>query len=195
MENNQNMSALPEKEEIQNELKRERNKTRYRRIIKNSIYALLVIAAVAVLVATFIFPVLQISGTSMQPTLNNGEIVVVLKTDDLDRGDLCAFNYSNKVLIKRVIGLPGDEITMDQNGTVYVNGQALDEPYLLSKSYGECDIQFPFVVPQEEYFVMGDQRETSIDSRNTVIGTVAKDQIVGELFLKLWPLSDFSFID
>ncbi|MBQ2729618.1 MAG: signal peptidase I [Clostridia bacterium] len=190
-----NDKGLPSAGIIKSELKRERNRIRYRRILKNTIYALVIVAAVAVLIATLVLPVLQISGTSMEPTLNNGEIVVLVKTSKLQRGDLCGFSYSNKILIKRVIGLPGDTIVIDGEGNVAVNGEVLDEPYISEKGLGECDIEFPFTVPENEYFLMGDHRITSIDSRSSVIGCVAQDQIVGKLFLKVWPLSKFSLID
>jgi len=192
---NKNTVTAPSSGEIQTELKRERNKRRYRRILKNTLYTLIIVAAVAVLIATLILPVLQISGTSMEPTLNNGEIVVLFKTSNLDRGDLCGFSYSNKILIKRVIGLPGDIISIDASGNVFVNGEMIDEPYITEKSFGESDIEYPLTVPEGEYFLMGDQRTTSIDSRNTVIGCVKKDQIIGKIFLRVWPLKDFSTID
>lgn len=186
--------TLPKAELIRSELKRERNKIRYRRVIKNAIYALIIVAAVAALIATLVLPVLQISGESMEPTLNNGEIVVLVKTTKLDRGDLCGFSYNNKILIKRVIGLPGEVINIDAEGTVYVDGEALDEPYLTGKALGECDIEFPFTVPENEYFLMGDHRESSIDSRSTVIGCIKLEQIVGKIFWKIWPLSEFKFM-
>ncbi len=187
--------ALPSAQLVQNELKRERNRMRYRRILKNTLYALVTVAAVAVLIATLVLPVLQISGTSMEPTLNNGEIVVLIKTDKLRRGDLCGFSYSNKILIKRVIGLPGDVIEIDGEGTVCVNGQVLAEPYVREAGLGECDIEFPYTVPEESYFLMGDHRSTSIDSRSTVIGCVEREQVVGKLFLKIWPLNKISLLN
>ena len=188
------MSKFPTVEMIQKELKFERNKMRFRIIIKNAIYSLIVVAAIAALIATLVLPVLQIAGSSMTPTLNSGEIVVLLKTDNLDRGGLCGFSYSNKILIKRVIGVPGDIISIDQEGTVYLNGSILDEPYISEKALGECDIEFPYIVPQESYFLMGDHRETSIDSRSSLIGSINNDQIVGKIFLRVWPLSELSFI-
>jgi len=194
MKNNKN-KQFPTASEISSELKYERNRIRFRRIIKSSIYALILVAAIAVLIATLVLPVLQISGTSMEPTLNNGEIVVLFKTTKLERGDLCGFSYSNKILIKRVIGLPGDSIYIEEDGTVYVNNEKLDEPYITEKGLGECDIEFPYEVPENEYFLMGDHRTTSIDSRSTVIGCIPQDQIVGKIFLKVWPLSDISLID
>lgn len=189
----QNNTSLPSAKLIAAELKRERNRRRFRQIIKNAVYALIVVAAVAVLITTLILPVLQIAGTSMEPTLNNGEIVVLIKTDKLQRGDLCGFSYSNKILIKRVIGLPGDVIIIDPQGGVWINGELLEEPYISEPGLGECDIEFPYTVPEEAYFLMGDHRLTSIDSRSTVIGCIPKDQIIGKLFFKIWPLEKFEF--
>lgn len=189
----QNNTSLPSAKLIAAELKRERNRRRFRQIIKNAVYALIVVAAVAVLITTLILPVLQIAGTSMEPTLNNGEIVVLIKTDKLQRGDLCGFSYSNKILIKRVIGLPGDVIIIDPQGGVWINGELLEEPYISEPGLGECDIEFPYTVPEEAYFLMGDHRLTSIDSRSTVIGCIPKDQIIGKLFFKIWPLDKFEF--
>lgn len=189
-----NSTNLPNVKIIETELKRERNKIKFRKIIKNTIYSLIVVAAIAALIATLVLPVLQISGTSMEPTLNNSEIVILLKSNNLKRGDLCAFSYSNKILIKRVIGLGGDVIVIDDDGNVFVNDTLLDEPYIDEKALGECDIDFPFTVPENEYFLMGDQRLTSVDSRSTVIGCINGEQIVGKLFLKIWPLSELSIL-
>ena len=186
---------LPSSEEIQRELKRERKQIRFRRIITNTLHTLIVVAAVAVLITSLILPVLQISGTSMEPTLSNGDIVVLLKTSSLERGDLCGFSYSNKILIKRVIALPGDILVIDKDGNVFLNGEMLDEPYITEKGLGECDIEFPFTVPENTYFLMGDHRSTSVDSRSSVIGCIAHEQMVGKLFLKVWPLENFSLID
>lgn len=151
-------------------------------------------AAVAALIATLVLPVLQIAGTSMEPGLQDGDIVLLVKKKDLKTGDLCAFYYSNKILIKRVIGVPGDYIWIESDGTVVLNGEPLDEPYISEKVLGECDVEFPYQVPENSYFVMGDKRETSIDSRSSVIGCVAEDQLIGRLICKLWPLSEFSFL-
>jgi len=186
---------FPSSEQIQAELKREKHKLRYQKVIRSTIRVLVVVAAVAVLVATLLMPVLQISGTSMEPTLKNKDIVILIKTDKMERGDLCGFAYSNKILIKRVIGLPGDVIDIAHDGTVYVNGQALDEPYVTDKGRGECDVELPYLVPEEKYFLMGDHRKTSIDSRSTVIGCVSEEQIVGKLFIRIWPLSHFKFLN
>ena len=185
---------LPELDSLQGELKNELYKRRFRRLLRSTANALIVVAAVAALVATLVLPVLQIAGTSMEPTLNDGDIVVLMKTDHLKTTDLCAFYYSNKILIKRVIGLPGDYIWIENDGTVFLNGIALDEPYLTEKALGECDVEFPYQVPENCYFMMGDQRETSIDSRSTVIGCVTEDQLVGKLICKVWPISEFDWM-
>ena len=193
MQKNDNYT-LPSSEQLRTELKRERNRIRYRRLLKNTINTIIVVAAIAVLVATLVLPVLQISGTSMSPTLENGQIVVLIKTTRMDYGDLCAFSYSNKILIKRVIGLPGDVIFMLDDGTVLVNGVEIEEPYLSDKAFGECDIEFPYTVPQESYFLMGDHRSTSIDSRNTIIGPVSNEQLIGKLLIRIWPLGDIRLL-
>jgi len=186
--------ALPSVEAVKAEIKREKIKQLYKKLLKSTVYALIVVTAIAVLIATLILPVVQITGTSMEPGLCEGDIVVLVKSKHMQRGDLCAFYYSNKVLIKRVIGLPGDYIEMDAQGNIFVNGEVLEEPYLTQKAFGECDIEFPYQVPESQYFVLGDQRETSIDSRSTVIGCVPYDQMVGKLILKVWPFKDISLI-
>ena len=186
---------LPPVDALQKELKRERYKRRFRKLLKSTVNALIVVAAVAALVATLILPVLQIAGTSMEPNLNDGDIVLLVKKKNLQTGDLCAFYYSNKILIKRVIATPGDYIWIESDGTVFLNGNPLDEPYISEKALGECDVEFPYQVPENCYFVMGDKRETSIDSRSSVIGCIPEDQIVGKIFCKFWPLSEFEFID
>lgn len=184
----------PSVDVLQKELKRERYKRRFRKLLRSTVNALIVVAAIAALIATLVLPVLQIAGTSMEPTLNDGNIVLLVKTSNLHTGDLCAFYYSNKILIKRVIGTPGDYIWIESDGTVVLNGEPLDEPYISQKALGECDVEFPYQVPENNYFVLGDQRETSIDSRSSVIGCVPEDQLIGRIFCKVWPLSDFEFI-
>lgn len=129
----------------------------------------------------------------MEPTLTNGDIVLLTKSIKFDRGELCGFTWNNKLLIKRVIGLPGDWIEIASDGTVYVNGEVLDEPYVQNLALGECDLEFPYQVPPEQYFVMGDMRESSIDSRNTLIGCISKDQIVGKVFFRIWPFATMEF--
>ena len=186
---------LPPVDALQKEFKRERYKRRFRKLLRSTVNALIVVAAVAALVATLVLPVLQIAGTSMEPNLNDGDIVLLVKKKNLETGDLCAFYYSNKILIKRVIATPGDYIWIESDGTVFLNGNPLDEPYISEKALGECDVEFPYQVPENCYFVMGDKRETSIDSRSSVIGCIPEDQIVGKIFCKFWPLSEFEFID
>lgn len=185
---------IPNLEELEKELRRERYNRRFRRILKRTVDALIVVAAVAAIIATLVFPVLQIAGTSMEPNLNDGDIVLLAKTDKLEQGDLCAFYYSNKILIKRVIATPGDYLWIESDGTVFVNGLELDEPYLREKALGECDIEFPYQIPENAFFMMGDQRETSIDSRSSVIGCVSVDQTVGKILCKLWPLSELEWL-
>ena len=172
------------------EVKAERDRLAYLRVLRSTVYALLVVAAVAVLLATLFLPVLQVSGDSMNPTLQDKDIILLVKTGDMKTGDLCGFYWQNKLLLKRVIGLPGDVITL----VVTVNGQTLDEPYVDELALGECDIKFPYQVPENRYFVLGDHRATSIDSRSSVIGSVEKSQIVGKVFLRVWPLSSFSLM-
>ena len=182
---------LPAVELLQKEMKRERYKRRFRKLLKSTVNALIVVAAVAALVATLVLPVLQIAGTSMEPSLKDGDIVLLVKTDRMKTGDMCAFYYSNKILIKRVIATPGDYIWIENDGTVFLNGEPLDEPYLTEKALGECDVEFPYQVPENCYFVMGDHRETSIDSRSSAIGCVSKDQLIGKILCRFWPLPDF----
>ena len=179
--------SLPSKTQVEKERKRYRRQKAYNKALRGTVYVLTIVAAVAVLIATLVLPVLQIEGTSMEPTLSNGDIVLLAKTPRFSRGDLCGFTWNNKLLIKRVIGLPGDWIEIDTSGNIYLNGEKLDEPYVQMKALGECDLEFPFQVPQEQYFVVGDMRESSIDSRNSLIGCVTKDQIVGKAFLRVWP--------
>ena len=185
--------SLPTKKQVETERKRYRRQKAYNKALSGTVYVLTIVAAVAVLIATLVLPVLQIEGTSMEPTLHNGDIVLLMKTNRFDRGDLCGFTWNNKLLIKRVIGVPGDWIEIDTDGNVYLNGEKLDEPYIEQKALGECDLEFPYQVPQEQYFVIGDMRESSIDSRNTVIGCIPKDQIVGKVFFRVWPFSRLRF--
>lgn len=185
---------LPKIDALKCELRRERYKCRFRRVLRKTVDALIVVAAVAAIIATLLLPVLQITGTSMEPTLNDGDIVVLAKTDKLETGDLCAFYYSNKILIKRVIATPGDYLWLEPDGTVFLNGVELEEPYLTEKALGECDISFPYQVPENAYFMMGDQRETSIDSRSSVIGCIATDHLIGKILFKFWPVSEFEWL-
>lgn len=187
--------SLPTIEQVERERKRYRRQKAYNKALGGTVYVLTIVAAVAVLIATLVLPVLQIEGTSMEPTLKNGDIVLLTNTTNFDREELCAFAWNNKLLIKRVIGIPGDWIEIDTDGTVYLNGEQLEEPYVEQIALGECDLEFPYQVPQEQYFVLGDMRESSIDSRNTIIGSIEKDQIVGKVFLRVWPFDSLGFIN
>ena len=183
-------------QELEDELKHERYKKRFQFSLKNTIYSLITVAAMAVLVAVFIMPVLQIYGQSMTPTLSEGNIVLSLKGSKFETGDIVAFYYNNKILVKRVIARSGEWVDIDNRGNVFVNGTQLDEPYITDKSIGdECDIIFPYQVPESRVFVMGDHRSVSLDSRNTAIGCVAEEVIVGKIVFKVWPLNDFGPIN
>ena len=173
---------------IEKELNRVQYKERYGKTLRSTIYALITVAAIAVLVATLALPVLQIYGSSMTPSLEDGEIVVSLKTADFEKKDIVAFYYNNKILVKRVIATAGEWVELDKDGNLYVNGESIEEPYIKDKALGECDIEMPYQVPEGRIFVMGDHRAVSIDSRSSVVGCVAEEQVVGKLVFRLWPL-------
>ena len=185
--------AVPSLEEIQRERKRIRRGFYYRQSLRSTVSVLVVVAAVAVLIATLFLPILQISGDSMSPTLEHDEIVVLLKTKAFDRGDLIGFYYQGKILLKRVIALPEDEVVIDGDGNVYVNQCMLEEPYVTEKVLGDCDLDFPYKVPGTGYFVLGDRRSNSVDSRNSVVGAITREDIIGKVFVRVWPLSDINF--
>lgn len=179
----------PTVNQLETELAREKYRRRYGRVMRSTIYTLITVAAVAMLVATLWLPVLQIYGSSMTPTLDEGEIVVSLKGSDFRQGDIVAFYYNNKILVKRVIAGPGRWVNISEDGTVSVDGEPLNEPYLTEKAFGDCDIQLPYQVPDGRYFVMGDHRSTSVDSRHSAVGCVASEQIVGKIVFRVWPLN------
>ena len=193
MSNKSTNVPIPSLAEIQRERKRIRRASYYQQALRGTVSVLVVVAAVAVLIATLFLPILQISGDSMSPTLEHDDIVVLLKTKDFDRGDLIGFYYQGKILLKRVIALPEDVVVIDGEGNVYINAELLEEPYITSKGLGDCDLEFPYTVPGTGYFVMGDQRSNSVDSRNSVIGAIALEDIIGKVFLRVWPISKFGF--
>lgn len=184
-------TSLPTAEQLDMERRRLRYKRRYNRTLRSTVAILIVVAALAVLAATLWMPVLRVYGSSMAPTLHNGEILVSVKTKDFSSGDIIAFYHGNKLLIKRYIAGSADYVNIDESGDVSVNGTLLDEPYLAEKAYGEADIEFPYQVPDQRYFVMGDNRSVSIDSRSSIVGCIAGDQIVGKVVFRVWPLSAF----
>mgnify|MGYP003293718680 CR=1 FL=1 len=185
----------PTAEEVEKELQRVYYKERYGKTLRSTIYALITVAAIAVLTATLLLPVLQIHGTSMAPTVTDGELVISIKGSDYDKQDVVAFYYNNKILVKRVIANPGEWVDIDEYGNVTVNGEKLDEPYLMDKALGECDITLPYQVPEGRVFVMGDHRSVSVDSRSSTVGCVAEEQVVGKLAIRIWPLNKIGTIE
>lgn len=195
MRDKTNQTAAPRQAptaaQLEAELKRETYRRRYHGVLRSTVYILITVAAAAVLVATLILPVLRIYGQSMVPTMDDGDIVVSVKGGGLERGDIVAFWFNNKILVKRVIALAGEWVDIDEEGGVSINGEPLDEPYLTEKSLGECDITLPYQVPDGRVFVMGDHRSTSSDSRSSAVGCVSEEQIVGKLVFRVWPLDAF----
>lgn len=180
--------VIPSEEQVESELNRIRYRKRFIRTLLNTAAVLIVVAAAAVLVSTIFMPVIQVSGDSMSPTLNDGDVLVTLNTDSVTYGDLCCVSWQNKMLLKRVVGLAGDVISISGDGSVTVNGKLLDEPYVIEKSLGQCDIAFPYEVPADKIFILGDNRMLSVDSRNSDIGSIGAEQIVGKVLFRIWPL-------
>ena len=187
--------VAPTTQQLESEIKRVRYKRKYRSVMKSTVYMLITVTAAAILVATLWLPVLQIYGNSMTPTMHNGDIVFSLKSSDFAQGDVVAFYYNNKILVKRVIAGPSDWVDIDSDGTTYVNGEVLNEPYITEKALGDTNIELPYQVPDGRIFVMGDHRSTSVDSRNTAVGCVAQEQMVGKIFFRIWPLARIGTIE
>ncbi len=188
------ITVRPTTEELEKELKRVRYNERYGRTIRSTIYILITVAAASILVATLVFPIFRIYGSSMSPTLEEGDIVASLRTGKFEHGDLVAFYYNNRLLVKRVIASGGEWVDIDQDGNVYVNNQMLDEPYVTDKTFDfdlQMNIEIPYQVPEGRIFVMGDHRSTSVDSRMKEIGCISDDLIAGKLILRIWPFGNF----
>ncbi len=184
----------PTLRQLQAELKRERYRITFWRTLRSTVYTLVTVSAFAILIAVLLLPVLQIYGRSMKSTLNGGDIVFSLKNAEPKVGDIVAFYYNNNILVKRAIASSGEWVDIDEEGNVYVNQQLVDEPYLDEKALGECNIEMPYQVPEGKIFVMGDNRAVSIDSRNTAVGCISEEQIVGKIVFRIWPLSRISVI-
>ena len=181
--------------QVQEELDRSRKRIQFASVVRSTIYILITVAAAAILIATLLLPVLRIYGSSMVPTLSEGEIVVSLKGSSFEQGDIVAFYYNNKILVKRVICGPGDWVNFKEDGTVLVNGNVIDEPYIQEPDIGICDIELPYQVPEGSFFVMGDLRATSVDSRSSSLGCVPRDQIVGRIIFRVWPLNELGTVE
>ena len=190
----ENKRELPKLEALEAELERERYRKRYANVLRSTAFSLVVVAALAVLIAVLLLPVLQISGTSMTDSLQDEDIVVALNSSGYETGDIIAFYYNNNILVKRVIAAAGDWVDIDKDGNVYVNDELLDEPYVTDKALGDCNITLPYQVPDGRCFVMGDHRATSIDSRNTAVGCVSNDMVIGKILIRVWPLEGFGIV-
>ncbi|MGN1113777.1 MAG: signal peptidase I [Oscillospiraceae bacterium] len=179
--------SIPSLEILKSEKKRLSRRKAFFKTLRNTVGPLIVVAAIAVLIATLIFPVLRVMGSSMAPTLDNDQIIICRKTGNFKKGDIIAFYYNNKILLKRVIATTGEKVDIAKDGTVIVDGEEIDEPYIKNKAYGKTNIKLPYQVPDEMVFVMGDNRDVSIDSRNTAVGCVSQEAILGKAVIRVWP--------
>ncbi len=186
---------IPTLDQLEKELRRERHRRTYRSTLRSTVSALVIVAAVAVLISMLWLPVLQVVGESMTPSLFEGEIIIAPKGARFSKGEVIAFYYNNKILIKRVIANAGEWVNIDQDGNVFINDTPLDEPYVSEKAFGDCNITLPYQVPDGKIFVMGDHRATSSDSRNTAVGCVSEEQIVGRVMLRVWPLNKIGMVE
>ena len=184
---------VPSSEEVQEEMQRIKSQGRFSQALKSTFGTVIVVAAIAVLVAAIFLPVLRITGTSMEPLFMPGDILVAYKTDNLKRGEICTFYYNNKLIVKRVIALGGDTVDISEDGLVSVNGNELNEPYVQKNTLGLCDLEFPFEVPLGQMFLLGDNRETSVDSRSGDFGCISVEEVLGRVFLRVWPFDSFRF--
>ncbi|MDD6098579.1 MAG: signal peptidase I [Oscillospiraceae bacterium] len=191
---NTSVENFPTAKQLESELKNIRYRKEFRKILMSTVSSLLVVAAIAVLISMLLLPVLRVTGSSMTPTMQNDELIICSKRSNFRSGDIVAFYYNNKILLKRVIGTSGDIIDISEDGTVFVNGQALDEPYVSEKSLGECDIELPYQVPDNRIFVMGDHRSVSVDSRSTSVGCIADEYVIGKVIFRIWPFESLGTV-
>jgi len=193
--NENRIIELPTSKQIEDELRSIKYRRDFRKILISTVSSLIVVAAIAVLVSMLFLPVLRVTGTSMTPTLQNDELVVCRRKGSFESGDIVAFYFNNKILLKRVIGTAGDVIDISEDGTVYVNGEILDEPYVTEPAFGECDIKLPYQVPDNIIFVMGDHRTVSIDSRSTTVGCISEEFVIGRVIMRVWPFEEIGTLD
>ena len=183
----------PSLTEIQDEMHRVKSQDKFDRALWSTFGTVLVVVAVAVLVASIFLPVLRVTGTSMVPNFEPGDVLVAFKTNKFDTGDICTFYYNSKLIVKRVIAVGGDTVDINEDGRVSVNGKMLEEPYVKNFALGLSDVEFPFEVPSGQLFLLGDNRGTSVDSRSAEFGCINAEEVLGKVFLRSWPIDAFRF--